>query len=95
MPDYPNEFILIGSQCWVPSIVFRDQYARAKSGLTFISSSAWKLLIVARIEEESQAHTQRDRLRVYTRKRLAPKKYGDHIAHDVQVQHNAQLPAGC
>ena len=35
-------------------------------------------------EEESQARIQRDRLRVYTRKRLAPKKYGDHIAHDVQ-----------
>jgi hypothetical protein len=63
-------------------VSFRDQYARAKSGLTFISSSAWKLLIVARMQ--SQARIQRDRLRVYTRKRLAPKKYGDHIAHDVQ-----------
>jgi len=37
---------------------------------------------------ESQARIQRDRLRVDTRKwmaaRLAPKKYGDHVSHDVQ-----------
>ena len=39
-------------------------------------------------ENESQARIQRDRLRVDTRKwmaaRLAPKKYGDHISHDVK-----------
>src|SRR5262245_17178470 len=39
-------------------------------------------------ENESQARTQRDRLRVDTRKwmaaRLAPKKYGDRESHDVQ-----------
>jgi hypothetical protein len=39
-------------------------------------------------ENESQARIQRDRLRVDTRKwmaaRLAPKKYGDHVSHDVQ-----------
>jgi len=64
-------------------VSFRDQYARAKSGLTFISSSAW-IADRGKDEEESQARIQRDRLRVYTRKRLAPKKYGDHIAHDVQ-----------
>src|SRR5262249_52440139 len=39
-------------------------------------------------ENESQARIQRDRLRVDTRKwmaaRLAPKKYGDRVSHDVQ-----------
>jgi hypothetical protein len=39
-------------------------------------------------ENESQARIQRDRLRIDTRKwmaaRLAPKKYGGHISHDVQ-----------
>ena len=37
--------------------------------------------------EESATRVQRDRLRIDTRKwaaaRLAPKKYGDHISHDV------------
>ena len=28
MPDYPTEFILIGSHCWVPSIVLRLIRAR-------------------------------------------------------------------
>jgi hypothetical protein len=28
MPDYPTEFILIGSHCWVPSIVLRPIRAR-------------------------------------------------------------------
>jgi hypothetical protein len=46
-------------------------------------------------ENESQARIQRDRLRVDTRKwmaaRLAPKKYGDHISHDVKgVSNNFQ-----
>jgi len=39
-------------------------------------------------EHESQARIQRDRLRVDTRKwmaaRLAPKKYGDRVSHDIQ-----------
>jgi Bacteriophage Sf6, terminase small subunit-like len=46
-------------------------------------------------ENESQARIQRDRLRVDTRKwmaaRLAPKKYGDHLSHDVKgVSNNFQ-----
>src|SRR5262245_28880911 len=80
MPDYPNEFTLIGSHCWVPSIVSRPIRAREERADFFFKKC---LEFVDRGKDE-QARIQRDRLRVYTRKRLAPKKYGDHIAHDVQ-----------
>jgi len=82
MPDYPNEFILIGSHCWAPSIS-RPIRAREERA-DFYFKQCLEIADRGKDEEESQARTKRDRLRVYTRKRLAPKKYGDHIAHDVQ-----------
>src|SRR5262245_61740302 len=69
---------------------FRDRYARAREEQA--DAIFKEMLEIADRgrdnENESQARIQRDRLRVDTRKwmaaRLAPKKYGDRVSHDVQ-----------
>jgi Bacteriophage Sf6, terminase small subunit-like len=74
----------------------RDQYARARSRRTSSSGKSSKLRTkrgdyVTTSDGKTivdHENTQRSRLRVDTRKwaaaRLAPKKYGDHISHDVK-----------
>src|SRR5262245_6377738 len=69
---------------------FLERYARAREAQADLFFK--EMLEIADrgkdSENESQARIQRDRLRVDTRKwmaaRLAPKKYGDRVSHDVQ-----------
>ena len=69
MADYPTEFILIGSHCWVSSIVLRPIRAREVRA-DFYFKQCSEIADRGKDEEESQARIQRDRVHVYTRKRL-------------------------
>lgn len=71
--------------------IFRDQYARAKAFLAdmdaddIVDIADGKFAVEATGEEAQPADPVRDRLRVDVRKwrasKLAPKKYGDKLAH--------------
>jgi len=66
---------------------FRDQYARAREEQA--DKLAKEILELSdKIEDDNPVKVQRARLQVDSRKwlaaRLAPKKYSDHITHDVK-----------
>jgi terminase small subunit-like protein len=67
---------------------FLERYARAREAQADkLFKECLEIADRHKDGEESATRVQRDRLRIDTRKwaaaRLAPKKYGDHISHDV------------
>ena len=68
--------------------IFLERYARAREAQADkLFQECLEIADRNKDSEESATRVQRDRLRIDARKwaaaRLAPKKYGDHISHDV------------
>jgi len=91
MPDYLNEFILIGSHCWVPSIVSRPIRAREERADFYFKQ---RLEIADRGKDaEPSAHPTRSAACLHTQAARAQEIRRPYSAR-CPGQHNAQLPVG-